>query len=232
MPGEDIGIVGWQKNSFIDFPGTVSTVLFFRGCNLRCPYCHNPDIVNNLLPFIPFSEIDSFLEKRKNVINGVVLSGGEPTLHANLPAFVEMLHAKGFLVKLDTNGLNSHVVRQCKIDYCALDIKTVTTGYGALGYKKNDAQEMLDESIEIVRSFGERAEVRITVARPFVNDENIDKIGAQIKGVAQVFLQKLEFKNQVLNKAILPQQEIIPEILERYRVILSNYVGNCSVRGV
>jgi len=231
MSVEDIGVIGWQKNSFIDFPGTVSTVLFFRGCNLRCPYCHNPDIVLNRLPYIPFSEIDAFLEKRKKVITGVVLSGGEPTLHADLPKIVEKIRLKGFLIKLDTNGLNPEMIKKCMPDYCALDIKTVPDGYAALGCALSDAAQRLSESIAIVKGMGNSGEVRITVVNPFVNNENINAIAEAIKGVSKVFLQKLVVKNQLLCSESLLVQNVPAEILEYYRSLVAEYTGICSIRG-
>lgn len=133
MYGEFKGISGWQKTSFIDYPGTVSTVLFFEGCNLRCPYCHNPDIVLRKNPQLSWTEIKSHLSSRKGLIEGVVLTGGEPTLHSCLPQIVNELRDDGFLIKIDTNGANPDMIAQCKPDYLALDFKTIPQRYELFG---------------------------------------------------------------------------------------------------
>ena len=119
------GVAGWHKNSFIDFPGTVAAVLFFSGCNLACPYCHNPDIVKaGTSSLVRPDDIADFLEKRKGLIDGVVLSGGEPTLHACLAEAASFIRSLGYRVKLDTNGLLPDAVAAVKPDYLALDVKT------------------------------------------------------------------------------------------------------------
>lgn len=231
MSAENSCIIGWQKNSFIDFPGTVSTVLFFSGCNLRCPYCHNPDIVQKRLPPIPFSEIAAFLEKRKKMISGVVLSGGEPTIHPVLPEIVKKIRSIGYKIKLDTNGLNPDMIAPCNPDYCALDIKTTTDNYAALGCKLSDAQSRLHKSIEIIKSMGECGEVRITAADPFVNDDNISAIAETLRGVSRVYIQKLVRKGNMLCAEKLSECDIVPEKLEHYRSIIASTVGQCVIRG-
>ncbi|HAJ80497.1 MAG TPA: anaerobic ribonucleoside-triphosphate reductase activating protein, partial [Fibrobacteres bacterium] len=113
MPDFATGITGWLKNSFIDFPGTVSTVLFFSGCNLRCPYCHNPQIVTNaFLPQIPLQEILDFFQHRKGLINGVVLSGGEPAMHETAQSIAAHARSMEYTVKLDTNGLLPEKIKE------------------------------------------------------------------------------------------------------------------------
>jgi pyruvate formate lyase activating enzyme len=228
---EDFGVIGWQKNSFIDFPGTVSTVLFFRGCNLRCPYCHNPDIVHNRLPFIALSEILAFLEKRKGIMEGVVLSGGEPTLHVNLPKISGILHNKGLKVKLDTNGLQPDAIGLCKPDYLALDIKTASDCYSEVGCDMIDVPAKLEKSVEIVRSMGALAEVRITVAPSLVNECTVMKIADLIEGVSTVYLQQVEISDHMLNGAYAEQISFSLEILESFRSIISQRVEKCVIRG-
>jgi pyruvate formate lyase activating enzyme len=228
---EDFGVIGWQKNSFIDFPGTVSTVLFFRGCNLRCPYCHNPDIVLNRLPFIAFSEILAFLEKRKGIIEGVVFSGGEPTLHVNLPKIAETLHNRGLLVKLDTNGLQPDMIQLCKPDYLALDIKTAPDSYNEVDCGIVDVSAKLNKSVDIVRSMGAHAEVRITVAPTLVNEYNSLKIAELLQGVNTVYLQQLQISENMLQNTYAEQTPLPLEIIESFRSIIAQKVSKCSIRG-
>jgi pyruvate formate lyase activating enzyme len=228
---EDFGVIGWQKNSFIDFPGTLSTVLFFRECNLRCPYCHNPDIVLNRLPSVKYSEVLAFLEKRKGIIEGVVLSGGEPTLHVNLPKISATLHNMGLSVKLDTNGLQPDTIQLCKPDYLALDIKTAPDLYSEVGCSMIDVPAKLGKSIDIVRSMGAHAEVRITVGPSLVNEYNIRKITDLLQGVHTVYIQQVETSGHMLDSTYTKQIPFSSEILRGFQKIISQKVEKCVIRG-
>jgi pyruvate formate lyase activating enzyme len=227
------GVAGWQKNSFIDFPGTVSTVLFFSGCNLACPYCHNPEIVTagpSLL--VRPDDIASFLEKRKGLIEGVVLSGGEPTLHACLAAAVPEIKELGYRVKLDTNGLLPEVIRSISPDYLALDVKTAPRLYGRLlSSPYADTEQRIASSVEIVRTMGESAEIRITVAPGIVNREIIREIGELVNGVKKAFLQPMKKKGKLLDPAMMEKNPVSEEEIAAYRDILAEYVGECKIRG-
>jgi pyruvate formate lyase activating enzyme len=227
------GVAGWQKNSFIDFPGTVSTVLFFSGCNLACPYCHNPDIVRATTPaLVPPGEIAAFLEKRKGLIEGVVLSGGEPTLHACLAQAVPEIKELGYRAKLDTNGLLPEVIRAIGPDYLALDVKTAPRLYQQLlSCPYADTERRIASSVEIVRTMGESAEIRITVAPGIVDREIIREIGELVNGVKKAFLQPMKKKGKLLDPAMMEKDQISEEEIAAYRDILAEYVGNCQVRG-
>jgi pyruvate formate lyase activating enzyme len=226
-------IIGWIKNSFIDFPGTVSTVLFFSGCNLRCPYCHNPGIVLNSLPEeISFGHIRTFLEKRKGTIEGVVLSGGEPTMHPGLLDIVKEIRALGYLTKLDTNGLRPGVIRALAPDYLALDVKTLPSNYPALLKSLYaDTPERLASSIEIARLMEDNAEVRITGAPGIIDRMVIIELAELLKGVRNVFLQPMQTKAELLDPAMRELGPIPMEELEAYRKILLRHVDNCTIRG-
>lgn len=231
MSGGFKGISGWQKNSFIDFPGAVSTVLFFEGCNLRCPYCHNPDIVLRKLPQIPWTSIQTFLDKRKGIVEGVVLSGGEPTLHAFLPDLVRELRKDGFLVKIDTNGANPEMIRKCKPDYLALDVKTDPLRYAELGCKDPEFYEKLQDTLNIVKSMGHAAEVRMTMASPFINEKVIYQIAEMLTGVKKVFLQPLKITGTHLDPSFSSENVITPREVRNFRDIISLRVESCVVRG-
>lgn len=230
MQEQYVGIIGWQKNSFIDYPGTIATVLFFKGCNLRCPWCHNPDIVFSKLPEIDFNEIEQFIHKRRAVINGVVLTGGEPTLHSSLEMVAERIRRTGMKIKLDTNGLNPDAVRKISPDYCALDIKTSLDKYDSIGCKLNDSEKRIRESIDIVRSMGEHAEIRITVVEPYINEQVICETGSAINGVSKVYLQRFKNSGALVNGDAINNQCVTDETLTRYREILLNNVSYCEIR--
>ena len=223
---------GWLKNSFIDFPGTVATVLFFRSCNLRCPYCHNPELVNGTTEPVSIDEVINFLEKRKGVIDGVVLSGGEPTLHsATLTTFVARLRETGVSVKLDTNGLLPGMISCVTPDYLALDLKTLPSRYSELGWRGESCAAVLAQSLSIVRSMEERAEVRITMAGDFIKREEWDRIGELLRGVARVYLQPFHDSGALLDPSFGAAGHVAMEYIEQFRNYLSTITGKCEIRG-
>jgi pyruvate formate lyase activating enzyme len=227
------GVAGWQKNSFIDFPGTVSTVLFFSGCNLACPYCHNPDIVRaGISAFIPPDDITEFLEKRKGEIEGVVLSGGEPTLHACIVETVPAVKAMGYRIKLDTNGMMPEVAAAIKPDYLALDVKTAPRRYRELlGSPYGDSENRLARSVALARDMGDNAEIRITAAPGIVDRQIIGEIGELINGVKKVFIQPMQIKRELLDKDIMEKELLTRDEMLIFRDILSEFVGKVIIRG-
>jgi pyruvate formate lyase activating enzyme len=228
-----LGVAGWQKNSFIDFPGTVCTVLFFSGCNLACPYCHNPEIVRGTIKQqIPSETIWDFLRKRKGTIDGVVFSGGEPTLHSCLTAVSKEIIKMGYKIKLDTNGMLPEMVRKISFNYIALDVKTSPNLYkDLLKSPYHDSEKRLFESINIVKEMGENAEIRITVAPKIINKNIICEIGKIIKGVKKVFLQPMQNKKELLDSNFMKLNPHTIEEIKEFQKILSYYVEQCIVRG-
>ena len=230
--GIDRCIGGWIKHSFIDFPGTVSAVLFFRGCNLRCPYCHNPELACGTAGTVAFEEILAYLRQRSGIIEGVVLSGGEPTLHEKeLPLIVRELRALGLTVKLDTNGLFPGMITTVAPDYCALDLKTTPSRYPELGDIKRKGEHPLLRSLAIIREMGKHAEVRITVAHPFIDDTVIDEFTRLLDGMETVFLQPFRWNTNLLDGAFGAGHAVPEETLFRYRDRLARVVHHCTVRG-
>ncbi|WP_136689444.1 anaerobic ribonucleoside-triphosphate reductase activating protein [Halorhabdus amylolytica] len=156
----DLG--GLQRTTLSDFPGRVACAVFTSGCNLRCPYCHNPELLNGE-PSLPEEDFFSFLTERADVLDGVVVSGGEPTLQADLPAFVRRIADRGLDVKLDTNGTRPEALRDVldtgAIDYVAMDLKTRPGRYDELGADVGDA---VTHSVELVRTSGINHEFRTT----------------------------------------------------------------------
>ncbi|TVR85141.1 MAG: anaerobic ribonucleoside-triphosphate reductase activating protein, partial [Spirochaetaceae bacterium] len=131
--------LGLRKTSLIDFPGRLAAVVFTHGCPLRCPFCHNPELVQGPLPesFLPAAEVLAFLRKRANLLSGVVISGGEPLLHADLPQLITKIGALGLGVKVDTSGALpqslAEILRLEAVTYVAMDIKTAPGRYPELG---------------------------------------------------------------------------------------------------
>jgi pyruvate formate lyase activating enzyme len=228
---DGVTIVGWTKHSFIDFPGTVATVLFFSGCNLTCPWCHNPGVVRGIHPVVLPDDILAYIDKRQGAIEGVVLSGGEPTVQAGLPLFAGELRQRKAAIKLDTNGLLPGIIEQCAPDYLALDIKTHPSRYRDVGCRFHDATLRLSRSIGIVKDMGASAEVRITVASGFIDKQVIAALVPLLTGVRQVFLQPQRNNVELLDPAFA-QKPVVPlEQIREYRDILSSVVGECMIRG-
>ena len=231
MPYDGITIVGWTKHSFIDFPGTISMVLFFRGCNMRCPFCHNPGVVLGEHAPIDFDDIKAHIRKRQDVIEGVVLSGGEPTLHTGLPELVRELHAISMSVKLDTNGLLPEMIEACRPDYLALDIKTHPSNYQNLGCTCGDAAARLALSIAIVKAMGENAEVRIPVVPGFIDESVIESLSGMLTDVSKVLLQPFQHDAVLLDPSLAGLEPYTMEKMEKFRIMLEPYVGTCVIRG-
>jgi pyruvate formate lyase activating enzyme len=229
----DIEIAGWLKSSFIDFPETVATVIFLSGCNLRCPYCHNPGIVNNAYGAVNFDEIREHLIRRMGVIEGVVVSGGEPTLHAGLPKLCDALKVLSLRVKIDTNGLEPERIIVCDFDYLALDVKTSLKGYARLNAPYRDCAERLGQSVDIVKSMGDYAEVRVTAVPGIVDRDDIRDLCAELRGVRQVFIQQFEPNQQLLDPGYESIKPYPVEELELWQnMFLDAGIDECDIRGV
>lgn len=191
---------GIQKNSFIDFPGKVSAVLFLSGCNFRCPYCHNPELVKghpDCPAFLNETWILDFLKKRKGFLDGVVISGGEPTIHHDLFFLCDKLKALGFPIKIDTNGSHPEVIQKLindgLVDYIAMDIKTDPFKYFSFTDAGFDPKNIL-KSIKVIMESPIDYEFRTTCIKPLVNEKVIQKISRLIGGSMLYALQ--HFRNE------------------------------------
>lgn len=188
-------IGGLQKHSLIDFPGKVGCVLFLAGCNFTCPYCHNPQLVGPPGPradALPIEDALLFLEKRRGLIEGVVVSGGEPTLQRGLADACRRIKAMGYAVKLDTNGSRPKVIRRLAaeglVDYLAMDIKTEPERYPGC-ISRRCAARAVSESIRQVMESGIDYEFRTTCAKPLVTPQTIEQIARLIRGCRRYVLQ-------------------------------------------
>jgi len=233
MRGSTAGLAAWQRNSFIDFPGTVSTVLFYSGCNLRCPYCHNPAIaLGQLHEAPPEAEIRSFLEKRAGDIGGVVFSGGEPSLHDSIPALAADIRKLGYRIKLDTNGLRPEFIARLAPDYLAVDLKTDPASYRTLLQSPyEDTQERLVRSLDAVRSMGAQAEVRVTAAPGIVDETAVERMAGMVAGVARVILQPLRTRTALLSPEFNGVRPFTADRMARLRDILATSCVECVIRG-
>ncbi|MDR2592832.1 MAG: anaerobic ribonucleoside-triphosphate reductase activating protein [Chitinispirillales bacterium] len=226
-------ISGWTKTSFIDYPGCPATLLFLPGCNLRCPYCHNPGIVNGTYEAIPFDVIRDHVIKRKEIIEGVVISGGEPTLHSGLTDLCGEIKSLGLKVKIDTNGLEPDVLADCRPDYLAVDIKTSLDKYNLLNIPnqyKSGCRERLSKSINIVKSMGGNAEIRITAAPGIVSRGDIECLCGELRGVGKVFIQQFNPNQPMLDPAYSSVKPYGVDELELMCSIFCDAGIKCEVR--
>lgn len=187
-------IGGLQKSSMIDYPGQVACVLFLAGCNFHCPYCHNPSLAcGRCVEEISTHSFFEFLEKRRDFLDAVVISGGEPTLNDGLPDLCRRIRHLGFSVKLDTNGSRPQMLGRLLaagcLDYVAMDLKTTFDRYGRL-CAEDDVSERVAESIKIILSAAVAHEFRTTCVRPFVDREAIEYISKHIGRAQRYFLQR------------------------------------------
>jgi pyruvate formate lyase activating enzyme len=228
-------IGGLQKTSLIDFPGKVSCVCFVSGCNFRCPYCHNPDLVQH--PGNAFLDENSFLDfvrERQGFLDGVVISGGEPTLQNDLPAFVSRIKKAGYAVKVDTNGSHPHMIRDLiekrLVDYIAMDIKTDPSLY-PLFMKRGIDPDCIRSSIKLIMASGIPYEFRTTCVRPIVDAGAVETIARLIQGSFLYVLQNFSqarvlqpdfFENR---KAGYDQEEMM-----QLKSIAETWVKKCIVR--
>lgn len=228
---------GFQKNSFIDFPGKISCVVFVSGCNFRCPYCHNPELVQTSgQPSASLSSdtILEFLKQRKGFLNGVVITGGEPTLQESILGFCHKVKDLGYAIKLDTNGSRPVFLKKLidldVVDYVAMDIKTDPYDYAPVFVTHDIAEDILD-SIHIIMASGRDYEFRTTIARPIINADTIKKIGAHIKEAKRYCLQQFQ-ATHVLNPKFFEGHDpaFADEDLDMFRDIALEHVHECIVR--
>lgn len=185
--------VGLRKTSLVDFPGRVAAVLFTPGCNFRCPYCHNAALVRPEAAadggLEPLDEALGLVERRRNLVSGLVISGGEPLLHEEVPAIAARARALGLAVKLDTNGSHPERIGAVAADYVALDLKTLPERYEAVAPGVGGAGRKALESLESLRRGRAEYEVRITCVPGLIGPDDMDALAAILDPRDHVVLQ-------------------------------------------
>jgi len=220
---------GLQKVSLIDYPNKVASVLFTPGCNLRCPFCHNWRIViDPKPPFLQEAVALRILENRKKYVDAVVITGGEPTMHKELPKFLAKLKKKGFQVKLDTNGFYPQVLEECLgyVDYVALDIKTSPEKYKLLGAE--NITELL-RTINMLKMGKVEYEFRTTMVPEIITVEDVNKIQDIIKG-AKIHVFQQFLPHDTLDKRFEDLKPYTAEVIKEFAGTMKNYAENVEVR--
>lgn len=220
---------GLQKTSLVDYPDHVASVLFTPGCNLRCPFCHNWRIaVDPQPPFLSEGAALKILENRKKYVDSVVVTGGEPCIHKELPKFLAKLKEHGFNVKLDTNGFFPDVLEACLlyVDYVAMDVKTSLEKYRQLGAE--DTAPML-RSIELLKKGTVAYEFRTTLVPEMVTLEDIKSIGELVKGSKVHALQQF-VPDDTMDKKCQELKPYAPEVIAEFAKTLGQFTQKVILR--
>lgn len=231
-------IGGIQEFTTLDFPGRLATVVFTAGCNFRCGYCHNPQFVdeeqvkNTIADNIPEEVFFKFLEKRKGKLDGVCISGGEPTLHSDLVDFAFKIKQAGFLVKLDTNGTKPAVLEKMitgkLVDFFAMDIKTSMERYQEI-IKTGFSADDIKKSKEIIQNSGLPYEFRTTAVKGMHTKEVFEEIGEWLSGSETYFIQNFRNK-KVLTEDYAKKEGFSEKELREFKTLMQKYVKNCGIR--
>ncbi len=225
---------GFEKCTLIDYPEKLACIVYTIGCPFRCPYCHNPELVEEYVTErISENEVLAFLDTRKRVLDGVVITGGEPTMHGEkLLHFMEEVKRRGFLVKLDTNGTSVGVLKEAidrkLVDYIAMDIKAPLEKYQEVVARPVDL-ESIKQSVALIMASGVPYEFRTTVVKTMLTEEDFDAIGAWIRGAEHYYLQAF-VPTRLLNPQFLRKATYSKEEFEALQKKLSCYVKHCEVR--
>lgn len=235
-------ICGLQKLTLLDYPGKMSCIIFTKGCDFRCPFCHNASLVVNTqvnddrsydIEPISEAEIFSFLKKRKGILEGVVITGGEPTLQKDLISFISAIKELGYNVKLDTNGNHPQVIKDLLqlnlIDYIAMDIKNCKEKYSrTIGLSKFDITNII-HSVDIIKNSDIDYEFRTTVVEAFHKEEDFESIGKWIAGAKAYYLQNFVDSGDLIVPGL---QGVTPKKMATFADIASRYVHNTQLRGL
>jgi len=234
MDSERIGIKGVEKASLVDYPGKVCAVVFLAGCNFRCPYCQNPDLINkqDRLPDVPEAEFFGLLKARGKWLDAVCITGGEPCLQSGLPAFAKRIKDAGFLVKLDTNGSNPRMLRQLidekLVDYVAMDIKGPIDRYADIAKAPVDLLK-IEHSVDIIRKSGIDYEFRTTVMPRLLDGQDLVKVGKWLAGSRRFAIQQFR-PHKTLDPAYRSEQQYPAQDLERFKKLLEPYFQQIETR--
>ncbi len=227
-----MNIVGLQKVSLLNYPGLVSATIYVNGCNFRCPFCHNSSIVKGEYEKLSEDEVFKYLEERKKMLDGVCVSGGEPTTQKDLKDFILKLKDMGFKVKLDTNGYNPSVLKQlielkC-LDYIAMDIKNSDEKYSKTAGVPIEIS-VINESIELIMQSGIDYEFRTTVVEEFHSLADIEFIAKKIKGAKAFYIQNFEDSGDIMQSCLHGFKK---SKLEEFVKEAKKFISNSNLRGI
>lgn len=228
-------IHGFQSLTLLDYPGKVACTVFLGGCNFRCPFCQNTGLV--LSPereaVVPMEEVLGVLRKRRGMLDGVCITGGEPTLTSDLPEFIGRVREMGYLVKLDTNGYRPDVLEKLlengMLDYVAMDIKSSRERYAKVAGLPGLDLNRIQRSVELLMGGNVDYEFRTTVAQGLHTRGDIEAVGKWLQGCRRYFLQNYQESDQVMMPVFAGFSR---EQLENFRRLLLEYIPEVGIRGI
>lgn len=228
-------IQGLQKLTLLDFPERVACTVFTAGCNFRCPFCHNASLVVNIPKETEIDEEDffAFLEKRKGILEGVCVSGGEPLLQADIEEFIKKIKQLGYAVKLDTNGSFPekliHLVEHGLVDYVAMDIKNSKETYGITSGVDALNLALIEQSVSYLKEGHVPYEFRTTVTKQFHSKEEFEQIGEWLQGTEKYFLQNFVDSGDLIGKKVSGCNE---EQMKEFLATVQKYIPSAKLRGI
>ena len=228
-------ICGLQKLAMVDYPGKLAATVFTGGCNLRCPFCHNALLVTRLTesPQLDLQEVLDFLKSRRGILDGVVLSGGEPLLQPGAADFLAAVKDMGFDTKLDTNGcypdILADILSRKLADYVAMDIKNSREKYAMTVGIPNFDLTPVEESIKLLKESGVDYEFRTTVVKEFHQNDDFSAIGAWLKGAPKYFLQNFVDSGNLIGADLHP---VSIQELRQFVEQCQPFFGSVALRGV
>lgn len=226
-------IKGIQKVTLLDFPGRVACTVFTGGCNFRCPFCQNSELVigSASIPSISVEDVFDLLKKRRGLLDGICISGGEPLLQSDIESFIDECHNLGYLVKLDTNGYEyerlAALISNGKLDYVAMDIKSSPERYGVLAGMPDFNIEPILKSVELLKACGIEHEFRTTVVHELHSADDFEYIGRWLKGEKHYFLQKFVDSGEILQPNLSAPSD---ETMNEYLRIVQRYIPDAEKR--
>jgi pyruvate formate lyase activating enzyme len=226
-------ISGFQKTTLIDYPGKIAAIIFTQGCNFRCGYCHNPELIpiNNKQESISETEVFLYLQKRKSILDGVVITGGEPTVQSDLMELIKGVKKVGLLVKLDTNGSNPKLLKELinkkLVDFVAMDIKGKLQDYEQICGFKNT--KLIQESIKIILESDVEYEFRTTILPKHHSKNDFDNIGNLLKGAQNYAIQGFRSKTTYL-KEFMNESKFKHTEIDEFAIVLRKYIKNVVIR--
>ena len=228
-----MNVQGYQKLTLLDFPGRTACTVFTGGCNLRCPFCHNAGLVRTpLAEPNRTDEVLEYLRKRRGILDGVCVTGGEPLLQPDLVGFLQAVKEMGYAIKLDTNGMLpgrlAEVLATKLVDYVAMDIKSSPDGYPAATGTDADVSAVSD-SLSILRDSGIPFELRTTAVRGIHTEADFAAIGRWIGDVPAYFIQRFVDSGQLLGSGC---DAFSPEEMEHLLTTVRKYTPSAQLRGV
>ena len=228
-----MNVQGYQKLTWLDYPGRTACTVFTGGCNLRCPFCHNAGLVRTPLAGPNLTdEVLEYLAKRRGILDGVCVTGGEPLLQPDLEVFLRQVKGMGYAVKLDTNGTLpgrlAAVLATKLVDYVAMDIKSSPDGYAAATGTDADVSAVSD-SLSILRDSGIPFELRTTAVRGLHTDADFHAIGEWIGEVPAYYIQRFVDSGQLLGSGF---EAFSPEEMEHLLTTVRKHIPSAQLRGV